>query len=161
VLARLQSETGIASVEVDRRGELLRIHAGSAEDVRAVVDLLFEMGFAGEALAEGAAVADQWFGLDQVGELSREEAHVIARRVVPPFAVHTGDDVDALITVVATALHECFVTNILDGQQTHGALNSACGRAVEAATRPHLGDRATALRGAVETDLATRSAFKE
>jgi hypothetical protein len=164
VLARLRSEPGIDSVEVDRRGELLRIRAGSAAHVRAVVDRLYEMGFAGEPAADGEAIEQRWYGPDDVGELSREEAYVIAYRVVPAFTqgAPTGIDVSALVTLVAAALHQCFVTSTLDASDTHGALNSACAGAVEAATRGHIGDdQAAALGRAIETDLATRSAFRD
>jgi hypothetical protein len=164
-LARLQLEPGIERVEVDRRGELLRISVGSMDDVRAVVDRLYEMGFAAQPITEGETIGQHWYGPEDVGELSREEAEVIARRVVPAFTrgdPSVGADMDGLANLVATALHECFVSNTLDASETHGALNSACARAVEAATRGRLGDdRATALARAIETDLATRSAFKE
>ena len=164
MLARLQSEPGVGSVEVDRRGELLRIRVGSAGDVRAVVDRLYEMGFAAQPVALGETIEQRWYGPNDVGELSREEAYVIARRVVPAFTQGptAGADVDGLVNLVATALYEYFVTNSLHATETHGALNSACGWAVEAATRGRLGaDRAMALGQAIETDLATRSAFKE
>jgi hypothetical protein len=158
-------EPGIDDVGVDRRGELLRIRVGSADDVRAVVDRLFEMGFAAQPVAEGETIEQRWYGPDDVSELSREEAYVIAHRVVPAFTKEgpsVGTDVEGLVKLVATALHECFVSNSLSAADTHGALNSACARAVKAATRRRLGaDRATALGRAIETDLATRSAFKD
>lgn len=165
MLARLQSEPGIYAVEVDRRGELLRIRVGSADDVPGVVDRLYQMGFAAQPVAAGETIEQRWYGPDDVGELSREEANVIARRVVPAFMREVppvGADVDGLVNLVATALHECFVTNTLASTETHEALNSACGWAVVVATRGRLGaDRATALGGVIETDLATRSAFNE
>jgi hypothetical protein len=90
VLARLEEERGVQAAEVDRRGELLRVRLLAGSQVSEVVKALQRLGFAGEVLAnEPPEVA--WYGRDSVGELSREEGHVIARRVVPSFARSHGE----------------------------------------------------------------------
>jgi hypothetical protein len=160
VLARLE-EGGVEAAEVDRRGELLRVRLLSGSQVSEVVDALQRLGFAGEVLAnEPPEVA--WYGRDSIGELSREEGHVIARRVVPPFAKSYAVDVsehDALTEAVAEALHRCFVRNTLDANPA-GGLHDSCTRAVEDATRERLGARrAAALGRAIEADLNQRQAL--
>jgi hypothetical protein len=165
VLARLQEESAVEAAEVDRRGELLRLRLESSSDIGGVVALLLDLGFAGEVVSD-AQVSDAplWYGLESVGELSREEGKVIAERVVPAFARLNGiesGNVEALKNSVATALHACFVRHTLGPAAPHGALNDACDRAVEKATTARLGpDRAAALGRAIESDLASRSAFK-
>jgi hypothetical protein len=154
VLARLQEEPAVEAAEVDRRGELLRLHLESSSDIGGVVDLLLNLGFAGEVLSDvHVADAALWYGLDSVGELSREEGKIIAERVVPAFARLNGiesGNVEALKNSVATALHACFVGHTLGAAAPHGALNDACGRAVEKATMARLGpDRAAALGRAI------------
>jgi hypothetical protein len=165
VLARLQEQSGVETAEVDRRGELLRLRLTSP-DVTHVIDRLQELGFLGEVVRGTESVAAlRWYGLGSVSELSREEADVIAQRVVPVFAEQNGigvGETEAVKEIVATALHTCFTTQTLDATAPHGALNDACGRAVAEATLVRLGpDRATALGRAIEGDLASRSAFKE
>jgi hypothetical protein len=165
VLARLEAEPSVDAAEVDRRGELLRIRVRSNADVRGVIDRLLELGFASEPATDADAIAGRWYGVEDVRELSREEAYVIAGRVVPIFAQQASvdaHDVDGLTDVVATALYGCFIARTLDAEEPQGTLNAACGRAVEDAARSRLGqDRASALGMTVEADLATRSAFKE
>lgn len=155
MLARLEEERGVQAAEVDRRGELLRVRLLAGSQVSEVVKALQRLGFAGEVLAnEPPEVA--WYGRDSVGELSREEGHVIARRVVPSFARSHGVDVsedDALSEVVAEALHGCFLTHTLDANPV-GSLLGSCARAVEEATQERLGaSRAAALGRAIEADL--------
>jgi hypothetical protein len=130
-----------------------------------VVDLLSNLGFAAQVVGHADVGAATWYGLGSVGELSREEAKVIAQRVVPLFAQQAGlavGEVESLKDLVATALHACFIANTLEAGAPHGALSSACGRAVEDAALPRFGrDRAVALGNAIQADLAKRSAFKE
>jgi hypothetical protein len=165
VLARLQEEEAVESAEVDRRGELLRLRLRSSSNVSGVVDLLSNLGFAGEVVVDADVGAATWYGLGSVGELSREEAKVIAQRVVPLFAQQAGlgvGEVEALKDLVATALHACFIAHTLEAGAPHGALNSACGRAVQDAALQQLGpERAVALGNAIQADLAKRAAFKE
>ena len=130
-----------------------------------VTDVLKQLGFLGEVVPDGAVAAMRWYGLETVGELSREESEVIAQRVVPTFAQQSGfgvDGVPAVIELVSAALHACFVSHTLEATAPQGMLNDACGRAVEEATSARLGpNRAAALGRAIEDDLASRSAFKE
>jgi hypothetical protein len=155
VLARLQEENDIQSAKVDRRGELLRLRLTSS-DVTGLVRRLAELGFSGEEVPGTDVPAVRWYGLEDVGELSREEAAVIAERVVPSFATAhgiTAAETSPLREIVASALHACFVTH-----PEPAALDVACGHAVEQATRNRLGpDRAAALGRAIHGDLASRS----
>jgi hypothetical protein len=164
VLARLETEPGVESAEVDRRGELLHVRVGSATDVGRVIDRLHEMGFAGEVITDTEVHGQRWYGPQDVGELSREEAHVIARRVVPLFAEKAHIDaaeVGVLSDLAAAALHDCITARDPAARGPDSTLNSVCGRAVEEATRARIGpDRAAALGNAIEADLASRSAFK-
>ena len=78
MLARLEEQEYVKHVEVDRRGEFLRVDLQAAETVAAVVALLQELGFAAEPIAEAPDDARHWYRRASVGELSREEAGVIA-----------------------------------------------------------------------------------
>lgn len=165
MLARLEEDQAVESAEVDRRGELLRVRLRSSFNVSGVVDLLMNVGFAADVVEHTDVGSALWYGLGTVGELSREEAKVIAQRVVPLFAQKNGvvvGDVEALVDLVASALHTWIISNTLDAAAPYGVLNSACGRAVEDAALPRLGpDRAAALGNAIAADLAKRSAFKD
>jgi hypothetical protein len=100
----------------------------------------------------------KWYRRDDVGELSREEAAVIARRAVRAFARGHDlpvDQADTLADLVAITLHRCFVTNVVNASSPLGTLHGECGPAVEAATRAQLGAaRACELGKAIEADLA-------
>lgn len=163
MLARLQTEEGVHSIEVDRRGELLRARLSPPASETALIEMLYEMGIAATATTYEEAQSPRWYSAEEVGELSREEAEVIARRVVPPFAKVTGADVDNVVQTVARALHECLSAYARASEPGAATtLNNACGLAAERATRPLLGsDSARALGAAIEADLASRSAFKE
>jgi hypothetical protein len=143
--------------EVDRHGTLLRLHLLDASAMDPLIARLHELGFIGEVVPNETS-ARRWYGRNAVGELSAEEAGVIAGRVVPKFAREhglTGDVEVALIGVATTALHQCFITNVLGvGTPTH-ALDDSCGRAVYAATQARLGDELATLLGSdIEADLA-------
>ena len=73
MLAQIEQQAAVESVEVDRRGELLRVGVEGADDIAAVVARLYELGFAAERYLDSAADR-QWYRADNVGELSREEA---------------------------------------------------------------------------------------
>ncbi len=145
--------------EVDRHGKLLRITLAPAAEIDPVIARLQELGFGGEIVPEGL-VRQRWYGRSAVGDLSAEEAGVIARRVIPKFARDhslAGEVEVELINIVTAALHQCFVTHALDvGAPTH-SLDDSCGRAAQVATQSQLGEaRAAALGRAIETDLAGR-----
>ncbi len=161
MLARLEQIAGLESAEVDRRGELLRLRLAHPETLLTVTRTLEELGFASESLggvdASAAAVA-RWYGRGAVGELSREEAAVIAGRVVGPFAAARGLSAKhgaRLGDTVARALHECFVKHDLSAGAVPGSLGEVCARAVEAAVRPELGiEGAAELARLLRADLA-------
>jgi hypothetical protein len=159
VLARLEDEPGVTKAEVDRHGKLLRIALAPAAEIDPVIARLQELGFIGEIVSE-ETTPRRWYGRSAVGELSAEEARVIARRVIPKFAREHGlaGTVEVeLISIVTAALHHCFVTSALDVDAPAHSLNDSCGRAAQAATRSHLGEaRAAALGRAIEADLASR-----
>ena len=163
MLAQIEQQVGVESVEVDRRGEFLRVDAGGPENVAAVIAQLYELGFAAERTTDSGAER-QWYRRDDVGELSREEAAVIARRVVLAFArAHDlpADRADTLADLVAIALHRCFVTNAVNASSPLGTLHGECGRAVKEATRAQLGAaRASELGKAIEADLAAGRSSK-
>ena len=162
MLAQIEQHGGVESVEVDRRGEFLRVDAGGPKDVAAVIARLYELGFAAERTTDSAAER-QWYRRDDVGELSREEAAVIAQRVVPAFARANDlpDRADTLTDLVAMTLHRCFVTNVVHAASPLGTLHGECGRAVEEATRAQLGAaRASELGKAIEADLAAGRSSK-
>ena len=117
----------------------------------AVIARLYELGFAAGRTTDSAAER-QWYRHDEVGELSREEAAVIAQRVVPAFARANDlpDRADTLTDLVAMTLHRCFVTNVVHADSPLGTLHGECGRAVEEGTRAQLGAaRASELGKAV------------
>jgi hypothetical protein len=142
---------------------LLRVHLVDASATVPIVDRLQELGFIGEVARDGASGV-RWYGREAVGELSAEEAGVIARRVVPKFArEHRLTDVEAvMISVVTAALHQCFVTTVLDVGAPRHALDDSCSQAVRDATRAQLGEElASVLGGDIEADLAGHRALGE
>jgi hypothetical protein len=159
VLAQLEHRADVERAEVDRRGELLRIRLRAGGAVFAIRDELERMGFAAEVPADTSAADARWYGISDVGELSRDEGQVIASRVVPPFAAAHGLAADAIATLserVAAALYACFVGH-RDTSLPPGGLAVPCGRAVEDAAAPLIGrERAAALGRAIEADLSGR-----
>jgi hypothetical protein len=163
VLARLEEEPGVIQAEVDRHGTLLRVHLVDASATAPVIARLQELGFFGQIMRNETS-GGRWYGRDAVGELSAEEAGVIARRVVPKFTrEHRLIDIESIvISLVTAALHQCFVTSVLDlGTPAH-ALDDSCGRAVRAATQAQLGDELASLLGRdIEADLAGHRASRD
>ena len=157
MLAQLEQRADVERAEVDRRGELLRIRLRADGVVSTLRGELERMGFAAEESSEASAADARWYGLADVGELSRDEGRVIALRVVPSFAVDRGlarNEITTLSDQVAAALYACFVGH-RDTSQPPGGLAVPCGRAVEDATAPLIGpDHAAALGRAIEADLS-------
>jgi len=157
----MEERSDVDAVAVDRHGELLRVTHRADRDVAAILDALERMGFAAEEASPADVAAARWYGSSEVGELSREEAAVIAARVVPAFAAANALDpeqVDAASRLVADALYACFIgrKHVL---ASPASLAASCGGAVELATRLQLGaDRAAMLGRAIEADLAGASA---
>ncbi len=131
----------------------------SAPFLPGVLRTLEELGFAGEVLRDVPGDEVRWYGPNTVRELSREEAGIIAQRVVLAFAAEpdlNANERDALAQLVAEALYTCFVAHTADANAPAGALRDACARAVEQAARGTLGPaRAAALGRAVAADLAS------
>lgn len=148
---------------MDHRGELLRLQLDRVEVLSVVRTALEELGYRAEDVSdEGAGTVEiRWYGATRVGDLSREEAEVIARRVTPAIAREHGLDTaagKALERTVADALHDCFTSHTLGAGVPPGALRARCSRAVEAAARPLIGlDGARELAAALWRDLDTRS----
>ena len=156
MLAQIEQQAGVESVEVDRRGEFLRVDARGPEDVAAVIARLHELGFAAGRTTDSAAER-QWYRHDEVGELSREEAAVIAQRVVPAFARANDlpDRADTLTDLVAIDL-----ASVLRHQRgARGLAARNASRRMRARRRAgnarSLGAaRASELGKAIEADLA-------
>ncbi len=159
MLAQLEQRADVERAEVDRRGELLRIRLRAGGVVSTIRDELERMGFAAEDPSSVSPDDARWYGLSDVGELSRDEGRVIAARVVPPFAVGHGladHEIATLSDRVASALYACFARH-RDTSLPPGGLAVPCGRAVADATAPLIGpDRAAALGRAIEADLSGR-----
>lgn len=156
MLARLGTIDGVERVEVDHRGELLRIRATDAAleaSRRVVAELGYEVGPAGDA-DPGA----RWYGASTVGELSREEAKVITDRVLPGFvASHhlTREQADRLVVVVTDELYACFRAHTLGAGAPPGSLRGVCTEAVATAAAAIVGgDRARDLAALVDADLS-------
>ena len=152
MLARLATQPGVVSAEVDRHGELLRLELTGEELIASVQDVLVDLGFA--SVRVNATTGERrWFGPESVSELSQEEAQVIARRVVGPFARSRESDVEPLIARTAQALYDAFIA-ARDELPGAGSLQVRCGRSVEQATRELIGpEAAAALGSAIEADL--------
>ncbi|HEY8655249.1 MAG TPA: hypothetical protein VIN34_00760 [Candidatus Limnocylindria bacterium] len=160
MLARLSEIPGVGRPEVDHRGELLRMRLDRGEALSVVHAALAELGYRAERCSEAVAAtaAVRWYGTAGVSDLSREEAGVIAARVVP--AVARGQRLDQAATdelarAVGDALYRCFTAHTLPAAAPPIALRAACAADVEAAAVPHIGAAAArALSAALWDDLA-------
>jgi hypothetical protein len=155
----LEEEQAVTRAEVNRNGTLLRVQLVDADATSSVIARLHELGFMGEVTPNETSPG-RWYGRDAVGELSGEEAGVIARRVVPKFArEHHLRNTQAIVRVVTAALHQCFVTTVLGIGTPTRALDDSSSQAVRAATQAQRGDElAAALGMAIQTDLAAHRA---
>ena len=145
------------AADVDHRGELLRLQLTNGAALPRVQRTLEDLGFGAKLLA-GDLPEVRWYGPGTVRELSREEAGVVARRVVLPFAHAHQVEADPLIRLVAEALYACFIAHVPDEMVSLGALRRSSAEAVAAGVREELSsDLAAALADAVEVDL-TRGA---
>jgi hypothetical protein len=156
VLARLQQVDGLEAAEVDHSGELLRVALAGPDALAAVRATMRELGY--DAVEGATAPADaRWYSGATARDLSREEAGVIAARVVPPFARLTSlatGDADRLRGIVADALYGVFSTHALHSGADRGTLRGPIFDAVRDAATPLIGaDAADALVGALRSDL--------
>jgi len=120
--------------KTDHSGQLVRfVDRGQAAGVRA---RLIDLGYGGEELAGAAqatALDREWYG---ASDLSREEAEVLASKIVPAFAEeHTIDpaQASALEQRVQGALFGCFTGIAIPSSAPSKSLPGACGEAVAVA----------------------------
>ncbi len=143
MLARLDAIPGLREAAVDHRGELLRLVVSDANVLDVVRGELFGLGYAADPVSGLVASDVRWYAFDDVRDLSREEAEIIARRVTSLFArLRTLSDARAfrLEHAVAEALYRCFAANELGPGAAPGTLRSACCAAAEEAARAVVGD---------------------
>ncbi len=151
MLARLTSLDGVVAAEVDHSGELLRLRFSDPSALERTHAALRELGYRADEVSEPSAPDALWYGPARVSELSREEADLIARRVVPRFArsqALSTEKEDRVRDAVANALQACFTAHTLAAGAPPGALRAACSGAVRDAIRdlvgPDAGDRLVA-----------------
>jgi hypothetical protein len=97
VLARLDAIPGLREAAVDHRGELLRLLVSEGNVLDVVRGELSNLGFAAEPVTGLVASDVRWYAFDDVRDLSREEAEIIARRVTSAFArTRTLSEVNAI-----------------------------------------------------------------
>ncbi len=116
-------------------------------------------GSLGYDASEGATAPPdaRWYSSATARDLSREEAGVIAERVVPPFArAHgaTAGDADRLRSIVADALYGVFSAHTMTGAVPREAPREESFAAVMEAATPLIGaDEARSLVMALRRDL--------
>jgi hypothetical protein len=157
VLARLSDIEGVRSVEVDHAGELLRIVVDRRDIGASVQQQLLDLGFASTEIEEQIPLAIRWYGPNDVFDLSREEAQVIASRAVAAFArTHEDLDPQRLVSVVADALVRCFQSDSAGPAAEAGTGAARLSAAVAEAARAILPpDAAEDLGRLVRMDLAS------
>jgi hypothetical protein len=142
VLARLDAIPGLEAAQVDHRGELLRLVVAEEDVLATVSDELSGLGYLAEPLSGVNASDVRWYAFDDIRDLSREEAEIIARRVTSAFTrSHPLPDSARvrLEQAVADALYSCFAANDLGSGVPTGALRSECCEAVEPVVLPLIG----------------------
>ena len=145
MLARLDAMPGLSEAEVDHRGELLRLVVSDASVLATVSSELSALGYRADPVSGLVASDVRWYAVDDVRDLSREEAEIIARRVTSAFtSSHALSEAHAirLEHAVAEALYRCFAENELGPADAPGTLRSACCDAAEEAARTIVGDDA-------------------
>jgi len=143
VLARLDSVAGLHDAAVDHRGELLRLVVSDANVLDVVRGELSDLDYAAEGVSGITASDVRWYAFDDVRDLSREEAEIIARRVTSAFRRSRAlSDASAirLDHAVAEALYRCLAESELGSAAAPATLRSACCDVAEEAARPILGD---------------------
>jgi len=145
VLARLNRIPGLEDAAVDHRGELLRLIVVEATVLESVRREISALGYQAEPVSGLTASHLRWYAFDDVRDLSREEAEIIARRVTSLFMrSHALSDAEAvrLEHAATDALYACLAANQLGSGVPAGALRTVCCDAVETAARPVIGDDA-------------------
>lgn len=157
MLARLERIEGVDWAAVDHAGELLRLALTRREELDAVRAALREFGY--DASEETSVRADtRWYGRTSVRELSREEADVIAGRVVTSeLARSLGHDAAELRQTVAVALYGAIGTLEVGPTSVRVGADDGIYGAVHAAASPLLGaEGADRLVAALRSDLSSR-----
>lgn len=137
---------GLREAQVDHRSEILRLLVAEENVLDLVRRELSALGYEAEPLSGLAASDVRWYSFDDVRDLSREEAEIIARRVTSAFTgSHRLTDADAvrLEHAVADALYSCFAASDLVSGVPGGALRGECGEVVERAVLPLIGYEAS------------------
>lgn len=157
MLARLSGIAGVDSAEIDHRGELLRVRARTSAAIDRARAALTDLGY--DASAADLSVDQQirWYDAASVRDLSREEARIIAQRVLSGFAGARDLDsgrLDELRTAITGALFGVFASHELGVASRPGTFLSECVRAVEQAAAEIIGsDRAREISSILERDL--------
>jgi len=145
VLARLDAIPGLQEAHVDHRGELLRLVVADESALADVRRELSTLGYLAEPLSGVNASDVRWYAFDDVRDLSREEAEIIARRVTSAFTRShplANSEAVRLEQAVADALYSCFAANDLGAGVPAGGLRTECCEAVERAVLPLVGQEA-------------------
>ncbi len=157
MLARLEALDGVVSAAVDHRGELLRLGVRDEGVLDRVRHALRDLGYGASAIDASEQTNERWYASANVRELSREEARIVADRVVPPFAVAyplTDSEATRLTSVVSTALFECFTAHTLGSGPPADSLRRLCSQAVAEAAKVLVGtDAADDLAARIDADL--------
>lgn len=162
MLARLETIDGVLSTAVDHHGEFLRLGVEDERVFDRVRQALTDLGYDVLEASPDEQMDRRWYGSATVRELSREEARIIADRVVPPFALSYGlpDPIaEQLASTVSAALFECFAAHTLGSGAAAASLRNECSDAVAEAAAVLVGaDVARDLAARIDTDLDESSA---
>lgn len=143
---------------MDHTGELLRLDVSDGRALDEARRVLAELGYSATIAEPSGITGRRWYGQATVRDLSREEAGVIADRVVKPFGIRhelASTVADPLTSAVTTALYESFAAHPLGGDADPGSLRKLCAAAVISAAVPLIGeDAARDLASAIEADLS-------
>lgn len=135
MLARLDHELAPARSETDHSGTHLRVSGREGRDlVDRVVGLLAAMGYSAELVAPKEPVPDGWFGLDQVIELSMEEAGALAadwRQTLESTVTLTAETAEALESLLETTMRELFLQFSGSGLPPHDLIYEQVSAAAE------------------------------
>ncbi len=155
MLARLETIDEVVAAAVDHRGELLRLGAKDEGALEQARQALTTLGYEASDADPEEQRNRRWYGSATVHELSREEARVIADRVVPPFTLDHGLGeavAERLASAVTAALFECFTAHTRDAPAN--SIRSLCSQAVAEAASVLVGaDAARDLAARIDAGL--------
>lgn len=130
VLVRLDEDLAPVRASVDGEGALLRLEgvADPAERAARVQSIVEEMGYTAEPVDDTSQVS-RWFGADDVDELSRMEAQVLAERWVDELvAENLVAEPRRLIVSLRSALLRAFRTAARLGSDAEVSVDAAAFR---------------------------------